>query len=131
MAGLQTILGVAQALLPANSPWRQKIEQAAKMASQFAPTKDGVAQLMAANGKRRSDLLAACKQLENPTVQRVLSYVPGLGDAVRNAASELQNDQSFGNAASAPYDNQQHQTSSVPQNPQSVNGDIWERINKL
>lgn len=126
MAGLQTILGVAQALLPANSPWRQRIEQAAQMASQFAPTKDGVAQLMAANGKRRDDLLAAVKQLDNPIVKKAMGFVPGLSDAVRSAASELERDQSFaGNPGTSSPHRDNYSTSDSSYN------DIMERIKRL
>lgn len=86
---LSQIIGVAKAFLPANSPWLERIDQAAEMAKSFSPNKDGVSQLMAACGKKKSDLEKAIGMLENPVIKNALSRVPGLGGLLNNAANEL------------------------------------------
>lgn len=97
---LLTITNLAQTLLPANSPWREKITQAAEIAKQFQPNKDGVAKLMHAYGKRNSDLLEAAKMLDNPIIKNTLGRVPGLDSMLRNAANNLTNDPQFGQSQS-------------------------------
>lgn len=93
---LSQIIGVAKAFLPANSPWIERIDQAAQMAKSFSPSKDGIAQLMAAHGKKKSDLLEAVKMLENPTVKSLIGRIPGLGSVLNNAADELMKDPDIG-----------------------------------
>lgn len=96
---LSQIIGVAKAFLPANSPWLERIDQAAQMAKTFSPSKDGIAQLMAAQGKKKSDLVEAVKMLENPQVQNFLGRIPGLGKILNNAANELMKDDNLGNSS--------------------------------
>lgn len=83
---------MAKALLPANSPWLNRIEQAANLAQGFSPSKDGIGQLMAKYGKNREDLQSAIKQLDNPIAKKFLSHIPGLDSQIRNAANELSHD---------------------------------------
>lgn len=93
---LSQIIGIAKAFLPANSPWLERIDQAAQMAKSFSPDKDGIAQLMARYGKDRSDLRKAVGMLENPAVKNALSRVPGLSNLLNNAANELMKDSNIG-----------------------------------
>lgn len=89
---LSQIIGIAKAFLPANSPWLERIDQAAQMAKSFSPNKDGISQLMAQYGKDRSDLRKAVGMLENPAVKSALSRVPGLSNLLNNAANEIMKD---------------------------------------
>lgn len=98
---LSQIIGIAKAILPANSPWRERIDQAAEMAKSFSPNKDGVAQLMSAYGKKKTDLEKAIGMLENPAVKNALSRIPGLGGLLNNAANELMKDSNMGSGNSS------------------------------
>lgn len=93
---ISQVIGVIKTFLPANSPWVQKIDQAAEMAKGFSPNKDGVSQLMEAYGKNRSDLYKAVGMLENPMIKNALSHIPGLGQLLNNAANDLMNDPNIG-----------------------------------
>lgn len=95
MVKVSQLVGMAKVFLPANSPWLQRIEQAAEMAKQFSPSKDGIAELMAQQGKSRRDLQSAIKMLDNPVVKNTLGRVPGLNKMIRGAANELSNDSNF------------------------------------
>lgn len=87
MFNLTRIASLAKLLFPNKA---EMIDQAASMAQNFAPNKDGVAQLMAQCGKRNEDVRNAVKMLDSPMAQRFLSKVPGLESALRNAANEVQ-----------------------------------------
>lgn len=89
---LSQIVGMAKVLLP---KYAGQIEQAEQLAKQFSPSKDGIAQLMAQHGKSKKDLQDAIKMLDNPFIQNTLGRVPGLGNMLRSAASELSNDANF------------------------------------
>lgn len=93
---LSQLTGIIKAILPANSPWLERIDQAAKMAKSFSPNKDGIAQLMTAYGKNRDDLKKAVGMLENPSVKNALSRIPGLNNLLNGAANELMNDPASG-----------------------------------
>lgn len=93
---LSRIIGLIKTFLPKNSPWFQKIDQAAEMAKGFAPNKDGISQLMEAYGKNRDDLHKAVGMLENPMVKNLLSRIPGLGQILNGAANDLMNDPNIG-----------------------------------
>lgn len=89
-------MDLAKIILPASSPWRERIDQAAQMAQQLPSSKDGVAQLMAQQGKRKQDLEAAINSLNSPLIQNLLGRVPGLSGVLQGAANELVNDPNFG-----------------------------------
>lgn len=93
---LSQIIGIIKTFLPANSPWLQKIDQAAELAKGFSPNKDGVSQLMEAYGKNRDDLHKAVGMLENPMIKNALSRIPGLGQILNNAANDLMSDPNLG-----------------------------------
>lgn len=82
--------------MPANSPWVQRIDQAAELAKGFSPNKDGISQLMDTYGKNKSDLQKAVGMLENPVVKNFLSRIPGLGNVLTGAANDLMNDPNIG-----------------------------------
>lgn len=126
MLSLSQLVGMAKVFLPANSPWLQKIEQAADMAKQFSPTKDGIAQLMEQQGKSKRDLESAIKMLDNPIIKNALGRVPGLDKTIRNAASELTND--YGMSGNNGY------SSSMPNNQNFGNdgvSDLMARFKRL
>lgn len=87
MFNLQQIAGLAKLLFPNKA---QMIDQAASMAQNFTPNKDGVAQLMAQYGKRREDIQNAVKMLDSPIAQKYLSKFPGLENTLRGVANEVQ-----------------------------------------
>lgn len=89
---LSQIAGMAKLILP---KYAGMIDQAEQLAKQLPQSKDGIAQLMAREGKRNKDLQDAIKMLDNPWIQNTLGRVPGLGSMLRNAASELSNDTNF------------------------------------
>lgn len=93
---LPQIIGVIKAFLPKGSPWIERIDQAAEMAKGFSPNKDGISQLMDAYGKNKADLQKAVGMLENPVVKSALSRVPGLGNLLKGAASDLMKDPTVG-----------------------------------
>lgn len=93
---LSQVVKIAKAFLPANSPWIDRIDQAAQVAQNFNPSKDGVSQLMASYGKNKSDLHKAVGMLENPFIKNALSRLPGLGNILNDAANELMNDPTIG-----------------------------------
>lgn len=108
MLNLSQLVGVAKALLPANSPWRDRIDQALELSKQFAPTKDGVAQLMAQQGKNTRDFQNALKMLDNPIIKNSLGRVPGLQNTIKSAASEFLNTQAAPTPATPPYQDTQN-----------------------
>lgn len=95
---LSKIIGIIKTFLPANSPWTQRIDQAAELAKGYAPSKDGVSQLMEAYGKNKADLHKAVGMLENPIFKNMLSRIPGLGQVLNNAANDLMNDPNVGSS---------------------------------
>lgn len=107
---LSQITGIIKAFLPANSPWIERIDQAAQMAKGFSPNKDGISKLMETYGKNRSDLQKAIGMLENPMIKNALSRIPGLGNVLNNAANELMNDPDIGSGQTA--NNQKNETGS-------------------
>lgn len=72
--------------------WAQRIDQAAQLAGQFQPSKDGVAELMARYGKSRDDLKQAANMLNNPAIQNTLGKVPGLSQILSQGADALLNE---------------------------------------
>lgn len=88
MISMSQVAAAAKFLFPAKA---DIIDKALGMAQQFQPSKDGVAQLMQQYGKSREDLRNAAGMLNSPMAQKVLSRIPGLGDALREAASEINN----------------------------------------
>lgn len=96
MFNLHQIAGLAKLLFPNKA---QMIDQAANMAQNFTPNKDGVAQLMAQYGKNRQDMQNAVKMLDSPMAKTVMSKVPGLENALRSAANEIQGGMSTNQAA--------------------------------
>lgn len=97
-----SLINLAKALLPKNSPWLARIEQAQQMAGQFAASPDGVRQLMQQMGKNQADLKAAMDALNNPMVSGFLNRVsPGMTDQLRQAGSTLVNDAPSGAASTS------------------------------
>ena len=86
---LTNVLSIANSLLPQNSPWRQKLEQAKQIADQFPASKEGVEQLMKHYGKNRSDLVKALSALDSPIVANTLGRFPGMTDALKSCGSKL------------------------------------------
>lgn len=129
---LSTVVNLAQTLLPANSPLRQIIPQAAEMAKQFSPNRDGVAKLMAAYGKRKSDLQEAVKMLDNPILQNTLGRIPGLNSALRNAASNLANDPQFTSGTlNNQFDQPINNNPSIPNANSFSSSSFSERLKRL
>lgn len=88
-----SIIHMAKALLPKNSPWLARIEQAQQMAAQFSASPDGVRQLMAQMGKTQADVKAAVDALNNPAISGVLNRIsPGLTDQLKQAGQSFLND---------------------------------------
>ena len=133
MLNISTIANLAQTLLPANSPWRGKIAQAAELAKQFSPNKDGIAKLMQTYGKRNSDLQDAVKMLDNPILKNTLGRVPGLNSMLQNAANNLANDPQFNAGAASPTAPQMNNNpgSSSPVNSSFQPTSISERLKRL
>lgn len=125
---LSQIIGVAKTFLPANSPWIERIDQAANLAKSFSPSRDGVAQLMEAHGKKKADLLEAVKMLENPMVKNIIGRIPGLGNILNNAANELMKDPGIG--ASHTGDCKNMGVGSLPSSGNSFDA-LQARLNRL
>lgn len=125
---LSQIIGIAKAVLPANSPWLERIDQAAQMAKSFSPSKDGIAQLMAAQGKKKSDLIEAVKMLEHPLVNNLVGRVPGLKNILNGAANELMKDPNMGAGNTSDYGNSG--TGSMPNSGSSFES-LQARLNRL
>lgn len=87
MISMSRVAQVAKFLFPAKA---EAIDQAVGMAQQFSPSKDGVAQLMQKYGKTKEDWAKAVGMLDNPIAKGLMSKVPGLENALRGAASEVQ-----------------------------------------
>lgn len=87
MFNVTRIASLAKLLFPNKA---QVIDQAASMAQNFTPSKDGVAQLMAQYGKTRQDMQNAVKMLDSPLAKTLMNKVPGLETALRSAANEVQ-----------------------------------------
>lgn len=126
MLDISRIASLAKVFLPNNSPWIDKINQAEQMAKQFAPTKDGIAQLMAQHGKTKKDLQQAINMLNNPIIQNTLGRVPGLSNTIQNATNELVNDSSFGN----PDNVENNQSVHNPQTSENTDS-LFARLRKL
>lgn len=87
------ILGLAKSILPANSPWLSKIEQAQQIASQFQNSKSGVQQLMAQYGKNKEDLRKALSALQSPMIAGTLNRIsPNMVNNLQAMGQELLND---------------------------------------
>lgn len=88
-----SLLNMAKLILPKNSPWLARIEQAQQMAAQFAASPDGVRQLMTQMGKTQADVKAAVDALNNPAISGMLNRIaPGLPDQLRQAGQTFLND---------------------------------------
>lgn len=88
-----SLIHMAKAILPKDSPWLARIEQAQQMAAQFSASPDGVRQLMQQMGKTQADVKAAVDALNNPAISGVLNRVaPGLTDQLRQAGQTFLND---------------------------------------
>ena len=87
---LNTLVGVAKLMLPKNSPWLSRIEQAQQMAGRFDASPAGVQALMAQLGKNQADLKDAVDALNNPAISGMLDkFSPGLTAQLRQAGSSL------------------------------------------
>lgn len=87
------ILGLAKSILPADSPWMQRIEQAQQMASQFQPNRRGLDQLLAQYGKSKDDIAAALPMLNNPIISGTLNKIaPGIVDRLQQTGSMVLNE---------------------------------------
>lgn len=87
---IDQIVSMARMMLPKNSPWLAKIDQARQMAAQFSQSPDGVRQLMQQMGKSQADVQSALSALNNPAVSGMLNRVsPGLVDQLRSAGSSI------------------------------------------
>lgn len=124
MLDISRIANMAKVLLPSNSPWIEKIDQAAQMAQQFSPSKDGIAQLMAQHGKNKRDLQQAISMLNSPIIQDTLGKIPGLSNTIQQAANEISNDPNLGNTAS-------HQIASQQTQQTNSATSLFERLKKL
>lgn len=125
---LSQIIGIAKAILPANSPWIERIDQAAQMAKSFSPGKDGIAQLMAAHGKKKADLIEAVKMLDHPIVNNLVGRVPGLRNILNGAANELIKDPNMGAGSTSDYSNMG--TGQMPGSGSSFDS-LQARLNRL
>ena len=87
---LSGLVSMAKMMLPKNSPWISRIEQAQQMAAQFSQSPDGVRQLMQQMGKTQADVQAAVQALNNPAVSGMLNRVsPGLAEQLKAAGASL------------------------------------------
>ena len=87
---LDQIVSMARMMLPKNSPWLSKIDQARQMAAQFSQSPAGVRQLMQQMGKTQADVQSAMNALNNPAVSDLLNRVsPGLADQLRSAGNSI------------------------------------------
>lgn len=112
-----SLIHMAKAILPKDSPWLARIEQAQQMAAQFSASPDGVRQLMQQMGKTQADIKAAVDTLNNPAISGVLNRVaPGLTDQLRQAGQAFLND-------GAPTGVPQNTQPLSPASPASPSGD--------
>lgn len=96
------------------------------MAKQFNPSKDGIAKLMEAQGKRKSDLQEAIKMLDHPMVKNTLGRIPGVGNLINGAANELLRDTENGfGAKTSSFMNGTQQT------PSNSFDSLQARLNRL
>lgn len=87
---LDQIVSMARMVLPKNSPWLSKIDQARQMAAQFSQSPAGVRQLMQQMGKTQADVQSAMNALNNPAVSGLLNRMsPGLAEQLRSAGNAL------------------------------------------
>ena len=87
---LDQIVSMARMMLPKNSPWLSKIDQARQMAAQFSQSPSGVRDLMQQMGKTGADVQAAMNALNNPAISGLLNRVsPGLTDQLRSAGNSI------------------------------------------
>lgn len=87
------ILAMAKALLPKDSPWLGRIDQAQQLASQLPQSRSGLEQLMAQYGKSKQDVAKAMQMLQNPMVAGALNRVaPGMADRIRQTGESVLNE---------------------------------------
>lgn len=107
------LLSIAKMLLPKNSPWLSKVDQAQQLAGRYSQDKNGVLELMRQYNISQERLQQAVQALNNPKISGFLNMVqPGLPDKLRNAAQEI--------AAEVPAQG----GATMPKMPQSNGSDI-------
>lgn len=107
------LLSIAKMLLPKNSPWLSKVDQAQQLAGRYSQDKNGVLELMRQYNISQERLQQAVQALNNPKISGFLNMVqPGLPDKLRSAAREI--------AAEVPAQG----GTTMPQMPQSNGSDI-------
>lgn len=87
------ILAMAKALLPKDSPWLGRIDQAQQLASKLPQSRSGLEQLMAQYGKSKQDVAKAMQMLQNPMVAGALNRIaPGMADRIRQTGESVLNE---------------------------------------
>ena len=80
---------MAKALLPKDSPWLGRIDQAQQLASRLPQSRSGLEQLMAQYGKSKQDVAKAMQMIQNPMVSGALNRIaPGMADRIRQMAMD-------------------------------------------
>lgn len=87
------LLSIAKMLLPKNSPWLSKVDQAQQLAGRYSQDKNGVLELMRQYNIGQERLQQAVAALNNPMVSGILNkFQPGLPDRLRDLAREVSTD---------------------------------------
>ena len=87
------ILAIAKAMLPKDSPWLARLDQAQQLASQLPQSRSGLEQLMAQYGKSKQDVAKAMQMLQNPMVAGTLNRIaPGMAERIRQTGESVLNE---------------------------------------